>query len=317
MSFSIRHSNDVEDIIDISWREARSKTEVLIFEIGKMDDLMPLAQAEEIRHTIKDNKIRIRQLSNYERINKYTDVKDYEQLIQLRHIDEDIFKVSSEIVIFEDTVAIYRTKPSVTYLEINDSGYADMMRSLFESVWKVSDVMVLGMGGSEEAKQYKPISTKLKVGRKLIPAVIYPAKDDGVIEKAFKRGNSGGIEMYLQECALKFNNEFKKADLVLAYAWNDEKERIIDAWIITRNSISNDSGFLYDAITIKEGKIVKDMGIASGNSNIVITAEELLLRDLVLEKGLSFTEAADRTKYMPKFPPGMKPSEEFYLLKIK
>ena len=205
MSFSIRHSNDVEDIIDITWRQARSKTEVLIFEIGKMDDLMPLAQAEEIRQAIKDNKIRIRQLSKYERINKYTDVKDYEQLIQLRHIDEDIFKVSSEIVIFEDTVAIYRTKPSVTYLEINDSGYADMMRSLFESVWKVSDVMVLGMGGSEEAKQYKPISTKLKVGRKLIPAVIYPAKDDGVIEKAFKRIDKGGIEKYLQECATKWS----------------------------------------------------------------------------------------------------------------
>ena len=46
---------------------------------------------------------------------------------------------------------------------------------------------------------------------------------------------------------------------------------------------------------------------------IVVTAEEFLLRDLVLEKGLSFTEAADRVKYMPKFPPGMKPSEEFYL----
>lgn len=313
MSFSIRHSNDVEDIIDISWREARSKTEVLIFEIGKMDDLMPLAQAEEIRQAIKDNKIRIRQLSNYERINKYTEVKDYEQLIQLRHIDEDIFKVSSEIVIFEDTVAIYRIKPSVTYLEINDSGYADMMRSLFESVWKVSDVMVLGMGGSEEAKQYKPISTKLKVGRKMIPAVIYPAKDDGVIEKAFKRGNSGGIEKYLQECATKFEDKFKGADMILAYAWNDGVSRIIDPWVINRNRLSDDSGFLYEAMTIKEGEIVTDLGVGSGNSSIVITAEEFLLRDLILGRGLSFTEAADRVKYMPKFPPGMKPSEEFYL----
>ena len=91
------------------------------------------------------------------------------------------------------------------------------------------------------------------------------------------------------------------------------ESRIIDPWVINRNRLSDDSGFLYEAMTIKEGEIVTDLGVGSGNSNIVITAEEFLLRDLVLEKGLSFTEAADRVKYMPKFPPGMKPSEEFYL----
>ena len=101
--------------------------------------------------------------------------------------------------------------------------------------------------------------------------------------------------------------------MVVTYAWSFDGFRLCDFWIVSSNNLDNEAGFLYDAFTTKELDIVSDMGVASGDSNIVITVEELLLRDLVLEKGLSFTEAADRVKYMPKFPPGMKPSEEFYL----
>jgi hypothetical protein len=313
MSFSIRHSTDIDDIIDISWRQSRSKTEVLVLEVGTMNDLMPKSTAEQIREQLKLNNIKVRQMSNFRLQADYTKITDYNSQIQAKYIDPKIFKVSSEIVIFENTVAIYTVKPSVSYLEINDSNYANMMRDLFNNIWKISDTMIVGIGGGEEAKQYKPITTKLKVGKKTVPAVIYPAKDDGCIEKAFDRKYKGSIEKYLQECALKFKDEFSKADLIVAYAWNDGKERIIDPWFLTRNHISDDSGFLYDAITIKEGEIIKDMGFASGNSNIVMTAEELLLRELILERGLSFTEAADRTKYFPKFPAGMRPEEEFYI----
>jgi hypothetical protein len=46
MSFSIKHSTDIDDIIDVSWRQARSSTEVLVLEIGTMNDLMPVSTAE-------------------------------------------------------------------------------------------------------------------------------------------------------------------------------------------------------------------------------------------------------------------------------
>ena len=312
MSFAIKHSTDIDDIIDVSWRQSRSKTEVCIFEIGNMNDLIPRQDADQIRQALKDNKIKIRQISNYKWLPEFSKVKDYSKQIAAKFVDSEIFKVSSEIVIFDSTVAIYRTSPSVSYLEINDANYAKMMRDLFDNIWRLTDTLILGMGEGAEAKQYVPISTKLKVGKRSIPAIIYPAKDDGQIEKAFNRKTPKVIETYLQECALKFNTEFSSADLVIAYAWNDGKARIIDPWFLTRNKISNDSGFLYDAMTIKEGEIVKDMGVASGNSNIVMAVEELLLRELVLEKGLSLSEASDRTKYFPKFPAGMKPEEEFY-----
>ena len=120
--------------------------------------------------------------------------------------------------------------------------------------------------------------------------------------------------MYIKECIEHHKDRFKNAEMVVAYTWGFDGFRICDFWIVSSNKLDKESGFLYDAVTIKECEIVNDMGVASGDSNIVITAEEFLLRDLILGRGLSFTEAADRVKYMPKFPPGMKPSEDFYLV---
>ena len=45
------------------------------------------------------------------------------------------------------------------------------------------------------AKQYLPFSTKLLD----IPTVVYPAKDDGEISRAYRRDNSESIEDYLRE----------------------------------------------------------------------------------------------------------------------
>jgi len=55
------------------------------------------------------------------------------------------------------------------------------------------------------------------------------------------------------------------------------------------------------------------MGVASGNTSIVLAAEELLLRELILKAGLSFAEASDRTVYQARFPIGYVPAEAFYL----
>ncbi len=87
---------------------------------------------------------------------------------------------------------------------------------------------------------------------------------------------------------------------------------MLDVWTVSRNTISDDSGFLYDAFTLRDGEVCKDMGLASGNSLIVFTSEELLMRRLILQQGLSFLDAADRQRFMPDFPPGYFPRTPFY-----
>jgi hypothetical protein len=101
--------------------------------------------------------------------------------MQIRYIPKEIFDIQTEILIFDNTVAMYRIEPEIYYMEIEDKNYAKMMRDFFDNLWNASQAMIWGVGGSALAKQYVPYS-KVFSG---IPTVIYPAKDDGNILQAF------------------------------------------------------------------------------------------------------------------------------------
>ena len=77
MAFGIKYSSDPQDIVNISWRQSESKTDVLIFEIGKMDDLIPKEEAERIRDKFVENKVGVKQISNLKWMDEYTDVEGY------------------------------------------------------------------------------------------------------------------------------------------------------------------------------------------------------------------------------------------------
>ena len=162
--------------------------------------------------------------------------------------------------------------------------------------------------GSTQTKQYLPIPHQYQG----IPVVIYPAKDDGILEKAFSRKSKGALEEYIDSIIKQDLSFYRDADMILAYIWNQDKTPYGDVWKINRNDISDDSGFLYDVRIYKDHQAITDMGVASGNSSIVLTAEEMLLRDLIIKDGLTFVQAADRTKYQARFPIGFVPAESFY-----
>ena len=87
---------------------------------------------------------------------------------------------------------------------------------------------------------------------------------------------------------------------------------MVDVWKISRNTISDDSGFLYDCFILRDDIIEVSMGIGSGNSIIVLASEELLLRKLIIEERRTFLEATDRERYIPEFPFGSTPIEKFF-----
>ena len=99
--------------------------------------------------------------------------------------------------------------------------------------------------------------------------------------------------------------------MLILYVWNDGSTPMEDIWKVMRNTISDDSGFLYDGFTLRGESLETGMGTASGNSLIVFTAEELLLRKLIIEEGKTFLEASDRSQYFPAFPAGLIPGERF------
>ncbi len=305
------HNRDevVEAIIDVNLRSARAK-QYHIFELGNLNDLISKESAEKIRKEFVKFKTPIKQITNLRQFASWTENKELtEQNLEVKYVPKENFSIESEILIFDDIVAIYRLTPGPFYLELNDKSYSNMMRRLFMNTWQMGDSLLLSGDGSTLTKQYLPISYIYNSK----PVVLYPAKDDGELEKAFPRDAKGSLESYVNTIIDANDEYYKDADMILAYVWNQEVVPYADIWKVSRNDLSDDSGFLYDVRIYEDKKVTSDMGVASGNSSIVLTAEEMLLREIVISNGKSIEEAADRTKYQARFPIGYVPDEEFYL----
>lgn len=302
--------NVIKFIADVSLRSVNAK-EILIMEIGKLGDLIPYEQAEKIRQEFILHKTPIKQITNQQTLETWTDTTELTENMEVKFIPADNFAIKTEILIFDDIIAMYRVKPDYFYEEICDNDFARTMRQFFFALWQVGDSLQLSSDGSTLTKQYLPIV----YNHNTIPIIIYPAKDDGQIERAFSRDDDGCLEQYIDKIVSDNIEYYRDADIILAYIWNQDSVPYCDMWKINRNRISDDSGFLYDAKIYKRFKQISDMGVASGNTSIVLTAEEILLRDLVLKKSLSFTEAANRQKYHARFPAGYVPVENFYYTK--
>jgi hypothetical protein len=297
----------VEKIIDVTERSARGR-DLSIVEISSMDEFLPHDVAERLRGEFVKYKTPVRQITNHKSFKIWTDQDALVSAMKTHFVPRDVIDITTEELIFDDTVAVYRLKPTPMYHEITDAEYARQRRKVFNHLWSTGDVLLMSGDGSTRSKQYMPY--KVMYGN--IPVVIYPAKDDAVLTKAFDRNKPGCIESYVLEALMAHDDSVSAADMIIAYVWNDGSTRMVDPWIVNRNKLSDDSGFLYDCFTLKEFERVTNMGVSSGNSLITFTAEEMLLRELILVQGLSFKEAADRSKYRARFPLGYLPDEEFY-----
>jgi hypothetical protein len=80
--------------------------------------------------------------------------------------------------------------------------------------------------------------------------IVYPAKDDGDITQVYSRDDTSIIS-YLNDILSIYNSKCLGADVLICYVWNDKNIPMVDIWKMTRNSISDDSGFLYDGFTIR------------------------------------------------------------------
>lgn len=308
---AIRFSSEKKDIIDINMRSAYAKDGIMIIELSNMNGVMSSEVADKIRGEFIKNQTPIRQITNYSEINLANSLHqdEMEKLMSVHHIPKDVFSIDNEILIFSDTVGMYRVEPDIYYTEIEDAHYASMMRGFFENLWSISEAMIWTGSGWKHAKQYTPFN--MNIG--WIPIIVYPAKDDGDITQVFPRENPESMRDYLSKVLDEHQTRISWADMLIMYVWNDGTTPMVDVWKVMRNSISDDSGFLYDGFTIRDNIVETAMWTASGNSLIVFTAEELLLRKLIIEENKNFMEASNRLLYRPSFPKNMAPCEGFFI----
>lgn len=145
----VKQSDDIQDIIDVNKRSAYTKTAIRIIELSSLSDIIPSKTAEEIRYSLLKRNVRVMQLTNHVSLEPWTAVSDFvRSCMQVRYVTPEVLPINVEVLMFDDTVAFYTVKPTVSVLIIEGSDFARQQEAIFDSVWKVSAESQLNPDGS-------------------------------------------------------------------------------------------------------------------------------------------------------------------------
>lgn len=144
---SVHVSTNINDIIEVNKRSASAK-DFRIIELGSLSDLIPEADAESIRRELLKNKTKVKQLTNQRVFEPWTKVKGFvETCMDIRYIPPDVLPIETEVLIFDDTVAIYQVKPSVSVTVINNPAFAAQQKAFFDNFWAIAERATIGDNG--------------------------------------------------------------------------------------------------------------------------------------------------------------------------
>lgn len=145
----VETSNHLEDIVEVNRRSAGAKHGVRIMELSSLSDLIPRPIAEEIRADLLRHKVPVRQLTNQGKFDPWTSVEGFvQQCMTVRHLAAAILPIAVEVLIFDDTVALYRTEPEVSMTVIQDADFAAQQGAMFDALWDQATPLPLNTDGS-------------------------------------------------------------------------------------------------------------------------------------------------------------------------
>lgn len=257
------------DLYEISLRSSQTKSsEVFIFEKGSMSDLFDKGEAEKIRKNFLENNIKVKQITNIPELPKFTDSDDFvNKVMAFRYIPRDIFTIENEILIFDNTVAIYNAEE---LLIIEDKKFADNQRQLFMSIWEQGHSPKLGF-------EYKPnhsFYNDLNYFIGDLQVIVWPDAD---AKESYKGFSEKQLEEYLKNIILS-DSYYNDATYIIAFIWSFKGEKMADLWKFNNNHVDDRSGPLGNVKVYREGKSCNDLGLASGNTLLVLGYEEKLRR---------------------------------------
>jgi sugar-specific transcriptional regulator TrmB len=142
-----------EGLKQITWNSLKAKKELYIFEIGQsMTPFTGEKFSEKVREELVLRKIFTYQLTNFKRIEPYTQIEQLvENFWEVRYIDPKELSLDFELLIYNNVVALYTYRNDEYFgVEIYNNDLASMQRQLFEFVWSKAAKMKIGKGGRAE-----------------------------------------------------------------------------------------------------------------------------------------------------------------------
>lgn len=291
----------IKELYEISLLSANAKEkQLLIYEKGNLSDVVGYSKAEKLRQVFLRNNIQIRQITNNPTLPKFSENDEFtNKCMHFRYIPKNIFTIENETLIFDDIVAAYRFGNSKNYLAvINDKYFAANQKQLFNNLWEQGILPQLGFAYHPSHSFYNSVDFKI-FGKQFI---IYPDRDAG---KTYAGWNYKQMKEFLENIFSENKKFFDKFDYCVGFIWNYNGDKMIDLWKFSFNHVDDYSGPLSEVRVFRNGKKCQNLGMASGNTLLVLGYEEKLRRQ---SKNLKEFLAGP----VPNLPLGLLNGKEFF-----
>jgi len=278
-----------KDLYDISFRSAGSKgKQIFIFEKSDLSKIIGNQKAEILRKEFLKNKIQIKQITNIPTLPPFTQNDEFvNECMSFRYVSKDIFTINHEILIFDDITAIYNVEPELQLLIIENKHFAINQKQLFMTLWEQGQLPKLGFKYDPNHSFFNSIDFHID-GKQVI---VWPDKE---AVKAYFGMSYKDIEKYIKEIIYKDEKYFKDSDYLVAFMWRYKKDKMIDIWKFDSNYVDDRSGPLGEVRIYRNQSRCTNLGMASGNTLLVLGYEEKLRR-----------QSKDLQEYLEGPPPGL------------
>lgn len=228
--------------------------------------------AEKVRKIFLENGIQVRQITNLPELPAFSENDEFvNTVMSFRYVPAEVFSIKSETVIFDDTCAIYNPEKETCEV-IVDAEFAAQQKQLFENLWETQGLApTLGFPYTPNHSFYNNIDFFVD-GKQLI---VWPDAD---ARSVYHDLGKEGLEQYLADLIKRDWEYYADASYVILFLWAYEGDKMADVWKFNENHVDDRSGPLGDVRVYRDGKVVTDIGLASGNTLMVLGYEERLRR---------------------------------------
>jgi len=140
----VKYFRGIDGLKQVTWNSTRAQDTLRVFEAAHdMAAFLDFDFSERVRiEFVKRGLKRSLQVTNFMKIQPWTNIDDFVKLWQPRYIGPKELKMSTEIVVYNDVVAMYQLhQDDIFCVEIQNRALAEMKKELFDFVWSRAKVM--------------------------------------------------------------------------------------------------------------------------------------------------------------------------------
>lgn len=133
----VYYHHGIDGLKHVTWNSLRARRELRIMEVSEnMTAFLPPEFSEKVREEFAIRKTHIKQLTNQPRIHAFTKIVHHVRLWEARYIDPKELTIKSEILIYNDIMALYHyLNNDIFCVEIESADLARMQTQIFDFIW--------------------------------------------------------------------------------------------------------------------------------------------------------------------------------------